>query len=838
VGDYAIIVPKQYDVEDAYTITPHLTNQFKLGYTRFYMPIINPTDTAAGYGKTSQTIGAFGVTNLPAGQAGVEFPGVSFGTSKDAATAPATWTTNSNSASTQLTIPNNYALVDNVQWIKGRHIVTFGETFQFEGLNNANPATFTGVLSLPFNQSPTANFTASSSNIDTSATGYGYASFLLGAVDPISLPLQNVATIYSRIKTFAPFVEDSYKVNDKLTIDAGLRWDYLPPLHEKFNHFTFLNPTAANSVSSTPGALEFAGSYGGSSVSCGCKTPANTYYKNWGPRLGINYSLDSKTVVRAAAAIVYSQGGGTGGGRVSGNGGSNGAGQALGFNTTAISNNDIISGASAGPSFWLSNNTSYLGSNANTSLFGPGYAYPAAPAFGAASTILDSGNYVSSTGSFVTASSMGYEDPYFAGRAPMYTFWNFGFERTITKDMTLQVNYVGDESHHAFDGNSQNARGYWVNQMNPAYLAALGSVTGKNASGATVPLLTAPATNANIALLNTALPGSPNPASFIAAANAFPTQSGVSIAQMLTAFPQYSSLSDGLGGAYTDNFSYNAFQITLSQRTAHGLTFNVNYTYSKNIGDDGTFRSGFNIPSGAIDGHGQNWHQNRIDRSWTSVSIPQIMNAYGVYKIPVGGPGQFGGNNFLGRQLLGGWQLSGAYNYDAGTPVTVTWSTGGNCANAAPNAGQCQVSYNPSFTGPARINGSYGSGPNGFTACNIGIGTGCTAMNYVNTAAFQAPGDLSTVSGTHQYLIGNVARSLAYGLRNPGTQNLNAAVRRSFNLPGDRAKFIFEADCTNVWNKVTFGGPNSGWGSTTTFGQVTSASGNPRDWQFAGHVTF
>jgi hypothetical protein len=838
VGDYAIIVPKQYDVEDAYTITPHLTNQFKLGYTRFYMPIINPTDTAAGYGKTSQTIGAFGVTNLPAGQAGVEFPGVSFGTSKDAATAPATWTTNSNSASTQLTIPNNYALVDNVQWIKGRHIVTFGETFQFEGLNNANPATFTGVLSLPFNQSPTANFTASSSNIDTSATGYGYASFLLGAVDPISLPLQNVATIYSRIKTFAPFVEDSYKANDKLTIDAGLRWDYLPPLHEKFNHFTFLNPTAANSVSSTPGALEFAGSYGGSSVSCGCKTPANTYYKNWGPRLGINYSLDSKTVVRAAAAIVYSQGGGTGGGRVSGNGGSNGAGQALGFNTTAISNNDITSGASAGPSFWLSNNTSYLGSNANTSLFGPGYAYPAAPAFGAASTILDSGNYVSSTGSFVTASSMGYEDPYFAGRAPMYTFWNFGFERTITKDMTLQVNYVGDESHHAFDGNSQNARGYWVNQMNPAYLAALGSVTGKNASGATVPLLTAPATNANIALLNTALPGSPNPASFIAAANAFPTQSGVSIAQMLTAFPQYSSLSDGLGGAYTDNFSYNAFQITLSQRTAHGLTFNVNYTYSKNIGDDGTFRSGFNIPSGAIDGHGQNWHQNRIDRSWTSVSIPQIMNAYGVYKIPVGGPGQFGGNNFLGRQLLGGWQLSGAYNYDAGTPVTVTWSTGGNCANAAPNAGQCQVSYNPSFTGPARINGSYGSGPNGFTACNIGIGTGCTAMNYVNTAAFQAPGDLSTVSGTHQYLIGNVARSLAYGLRNPGTQNLNAAVRRSFNLPGDRAKFIFEADCTNVWNKVTFGGPNSGWGSTTTFGQVTSASGNPRDWQFAGHVTF
>jgi len=109
VGDYAVIVPKQYDVEDTYTITSHMTNQFKWGYTRFYMPIINPTDTAAGYGSASQTIGAFGVTNLPGGQAGSEFPGVSFGTSKAATTAPATWTTNSNAASTQLTIPNNYS---------------------------------------------------------------------------------------------------------------------------------------------------------------------------------------------------------------------------------------------------------------------------------------------------------------------------------------------------------------------------------------------------------------------------------------------------------------------------------------------------------------------------------------------------------------------------------------------------------------------------------------------------------------------------------------------------------------------------------------------------------
>ena len=866
VGDYAVIVPKQYDIQDAYTITPHLTNQFKWGYTRFYMPIINPTDTAAGYGTTSQTIGAFGVTNLPAGQAGTEFPGVSFGTSKDATTGPATWTTNSNSASTQLTIPNNYSLVDNLQWLKDKHLITFGMTYQFEGLNNANPATFTGVLSLPFNQSPTAGFVTGatgcatgvqgcSNSIDTSATGYGYASFLLGAVDPINLPLQNVATIYSRIKTIAPFVEDSYKVTDKLVVDYGLRFDYLPPLHEKFDHFTFLNPTATNAATGTPGSLQFAGNYGGPGISCGCTTPVNTYWKNWGPRLGLNYSVNDKTVFRAAIAIVYSQGGDTGGGRVSGNGGSNGAAQALGFNTTAISPNDITSGASAGPSFWLNSNASYLGSNANTSLFGPGFTYPAAPAPGAASQILDTGNYLSN-GAYVTPSSMGYMDPYFGGRAPMYTFWNVGFERTITRDMTLEVNYAGDESHHAFDGNSQNARGYWVNQINPSYLALLGGVSGYNSAGKanSIPLLLAPATSANVAILDGVIPNAPNPASFIAAANAFPTQTGgtaltgISIAQMLAAFPQYSSMNDGLGGAYTDNFSYNALQITLKQRTAHGLTFNVNYTYSKNIGDDGSFRSGFDIPAAAIDGHGQNWHQNRIDRSWTSVSLPQLLNAYAVYKLPIGTAGHWGGNSLLMREVVGGWQLSGIYTYSSGSPVVVTWGQSGNCANALPNAGQCQASLNPSFSGSARINGSYGSGPNGFTACNIGVGSGCTATNYVTPAAFQQPTDISTVSGSHEYLIGNEPRSAPLNLRNPGTENFNASVQRSFPL-GEKAVFIFQADCTNVWNKVTFNGPNGSWGQTSaagvtpivyapTFGQVTGASGNPRDWQFSGHINF
>ena len=56
-------------------------------------------------------------------------------------------------------------------------------------------------------------------------------------------------------------------------------------------------------------------------------------------------------------------------------------------------------------------------------------------------------------------------------------------------------------------------------------------------------------------------------------------------AQMLTAFPQYSGVSDTYGNV--GNFSYHSLQVVLNQRMHNGLTFNVNYTYSKNLGDDG-----------------------------------------------------------------------------------------------------------------------------------------------------------------------------------------------------------------------------------------------------------
>jgi hypothetical protein len=823
-GDYANIFPKNFIVEDTYSFSPNLVNQFKFGYTRFFQAIVSATQGVSKYSPT-----AMGITNLPQGQAGIEFPGAAFGTTTAFGSALTGWTQNSNAGSTQLTTPNNFALTDNVQWIKGKHAFTFGLTYQWQEINNANPATYTGILSLSYNAFSTANFSGNTLNTGsaTAPSGFAYASYLLGAVagntgnatSAPSLGLQPVSELGGRYHPFAPYFEDSYKITPKLTLDWGLRWDYLPPFHEVKNRWTFLNPNLTNPLTGTPGMLQFAGSYGGPGVSCNCTTPVHTYWQNFGPRVGFAWSINDKTVLRGGVAQVFSQAGGVGGR----GGAANGTGQ-TGFNVSAIGPTEAATGSAAGPSYYL-NNSTYFNSVglANTSLLGPGFTYPSAPSPGVAAQELNSGFLLNSSGKFVSASTVSYADPYLSGRAPELELYNLGFERAITNDMTLAVNYVGNESHFIVNSGTtgSNARGYWTNQLDPKYLAVLGPLT--DSTGKT-PLLDAPATAANVAILQAAAAGAPAPAFFQKAAA---VQSSATIAQMLTAFPQYSGVSDTWGNV--GNFSFNSLQITVVQRMSHGLTFNFNYTYAKNIGDDGTFRSGFNIPAAAISHGTHNWKQDRIERGPTAISTPQVFHAYGVYQLPFG-KNAIGANSRLVRWLAGGWQLSGIYSHTSGTPVAVVWS--GCNGSTYPGQGQCMPDLSGGYTGNARINGNYGKGPNGYQFSNLGN------ISYIDKNAFAAPQNVSTVS-TAQYLIGNSPRTSAYGLRNPAFWDLDTGLRRSFPIFKEGIQFVFEADCLNTWNNVVFGSPNATYGSSA-FGTISGLASSyaPRDFQFAGHINF
>jgi hypothetical protein len=814
-GTVANIFPKFYDAEFSYVINNNLVNQAKYAYTRFIQPQHAATD-----GLTQYSPASLGITNVPGGAASTNFPGESFGQTGAVTTTLTGFTQQGVAGATQNVVPETWTGLDNVQWTHGKHSVTAGFTYEWQQTNVVAPPGPTGLLELPFNSNSTAQY-ASQSNSLSSASGNSFASFLLGAVGGSpSLLFQPVSELGGRYRLAAPYASDNWKVTEKLTVEIGLRWDYFSPYHEVKDRWSFLNPNLTNAATGTPGELQFAGNYGGTGVSCGCRTPVATYWKNWGPRVGAVYAVDSKTIFRFGAARVFSQAGGVGG-----RGGAyQGTGQ-TGFNYTATANPETTTGATAGPSFYLNNGPTFTSKGiANTAL---PFNYPGAPQQNAASQLLLTGNYANGA-ALATAGGVSYADFYLSGRAPEFTFWNAGLERAITKDMTLSVNYVGDQSHFLSTGG--NARGYWANQLNPIYLAALGGVS--DSTGKT-PILTSPANSVNVAKAQGVMAGISVPAFFQNAANTFTgSASTLTLAQALVAFPQYSGVTD-LWGSNSANLTYHSLQITLLGRASHGLSFNVNYTYSKNIGDDGTFRSGFDIPASAISGGGQNWHQDRIERSWTGNSIPQALHAFGVYELPFG-KGHMGADSMLVRTLAGGWSLSGIYTYYSGTPVAVI----SNLCSATndPLQGQCMPDLVPGATN-ARINGSYGSGPNGTTACNLGIGPGCTARSYIDKNQFKNPTNASAVSSPI-YLIGNAPRTAPLTLRNPGTQDLDASLHRSFPLPKDFGTFVFEVDCINVWNKVTMSAPAATFGASN-FGTIGSVGGTAsRDFQFAGHLNF
>ena len=818
-GTVANIFPKFYDAEWNWVISPSIVNQAKYSYTRFIQPQKAATD-----GLTQYSPATMGITNVPAGAASTNFPGSSFGQTGAVSTTLTGWTQQGNAGSTQSVIPETYTALDNLQWTKGKHAMTMGFTYEWQQTNVAAPVGPSGLVQLPFNSNSTAQYTTNSNALSPSS-GVSFASYMLGAVGGSpSVGLQPVSELGGRYRLAAPYFSDNWKVTNKLTLDLGLRWDYFSPYHEVQDRWSFLNPNLTNAATNTLGTLQFAGNHGGPGVSCECSTPVHTYWKNWGPRVGVVFAADEKTIFRAGIARVFSQAGGVGG-----RGGAyQGTGQ-TGFNINANATPESTTGINAGPSFYLNNGSTFTSKGiANTDLLGKGFQYPAPPSQNAQSQLLQTGNYLNN-GALVTASGVSFADFYVSGRAPEFTFWNVGIERGLTKDMTISVNYVADQSHFV-NPSGQNARGYWTNQLNPVYLAALGGLTD---STGTKPLLIAAATSANVAKARAAMGGVNIPASYQAAANGNPNSSVVTIAQGLVAFPQYNGVTD-LWGANTANLSYSSFQLMVQQRTSHGLSFNVNYTYSKNIGDDGTFRSGFDIPAAALSGGGQSWHQDRIERSWSVVSAPQVLHAFGVYELPFG-KGQLGGNSMLGRTLAGGWTISGIYTYGSGTPLAVISSL---CsATNSPLQGQCMPDLVPGAQN-ARIGGSYGTSSGGTSACNLGIGPGCTAARYVDSTQFK---NQANISGTSSpiYLIGSAPRTAPLTLRGPGNQDLDAALRKSFNLPKDIGTFVFEVDCINVWNKVTFSNPATTFGNSN-FGQISSVSGTPgsRDFQFAGHIKF
>lgn len=749
-------------VQDTYVANSHLINQLKYGYVRQWGPLSNGT-----YGNPKwEAASGVGIGNLPPGQASETFPGVQFNGGVD---DPTRWYDQDGYNQSV----NTYTLMDNVQWLHGRNSFTFGADFQWLNENESDFSTPSQPLTLSESNAETAGYVAGT--LQTSNTGSPFASFLIGAVDSSGVIVQPFTTLGARYKAFSPYAEDDIRVNAKLTVNLGLRWDFYPPYHEVQNRWSFMNPDLINPATDSYGAIEFAGTGPGS---CNCKTPVHYYFGNAAPRVGFAYAVDSKTVVRGGFGINYSHGGGVGG-RLGAN---DGTGQTGFVSSPAFASTD----GGGVPAFYLNPN---LGAYSNSAL----PAYSLTPDH---SPTTNAGNYVNSSVSSVTPAGVSYADPYVGGRAPYAENFNFGVQRAITNTLTLSVNYAGSQSH--FLTSSLNGRGYYTNQLNPKYL-----VLGQHI------LTDGPASSVDgktgMTFLQEAqaiIPGIQLPYADFGGQQA-------TVEAALQPFPQYGGITDTWGNI--SNANYNSLQLSLSQRTWHRLDYTLNYTWSKEIDDAGDFRTGYAIPASVM-ANGTSWPQDRIDRSLGAGEVPQALNFYGVYSLPFG-KGAIGTNNRAVRTLAGGWGLSWIATYSSGTPLEINSS---GCT--APGQATCFPNYAAGFSGSPRINGGWGHGILKSTA-------GSTP--FINGAAFGTP---------TQYQIGDVSRTAPYGLFGPGGYEIDAGLRRRFPIK-DQMNFVFEAEAFNVMNNVNFGGVNTNT-SDSNFGTVSSQTNTSRDWQFSGKLNF
>jgi hypothetical protein len=161
----------------------------------------------------------------------------------------------------------------------GRHSLKVGIEFQHieTEVQDVNPLygrdAYTGQFSRPTG--------ASASNL------YNLADFMFGLRSQYALTNFFIANM--RQNLYFGYVQDDFKVNNKLTLNLGLRYEYATPQWERDNNATNYDPVTKTMVQATSSDRYL----------------VNPDKNNLGPRLGFAYAMDQKTVVRGGFGIAY-----------------------------------------------------------------------------------------------------------------------------------------------------------------------------------------------------------------------------------------------------------------------------------------------------------------------------------------------------------------------------------------------------------------------------------------------------------------------------------------------------------------------------------------------------
>lgn len=307
-------------------------------------------------------------------------------------------------------VNNTFQWSDTFSLIRGRHTLKFGGSFHLDQVNINSNSINNG--SFVFNGTE---------------TGSDFADFLLGVAS--TYEQGDASAFYLRNKFIGAFVQDSWKPRPNLVVNYGMRWDVLPPWHEKYNQLqTFVLGEQSAVYPGAPAGIVFPGDKGIPN------TLSPTKWTNFSPRVGVTYSPDAagglmgllfgsagKSSIHAGAGLFYSAFEGLSAGIMS-------ACPPYGYDYDSTSGKPKFDEPFVGATTGLSN----------------GQPFPSPiPEFGASpahpNTSVDWSKYKPITG-----------DPAFYSRntSPYTESYNLSLEREVAHNTYLKLGYVGAQAHH------------------------------------------------------------------------------------------------------------------------------------------------------------------------------------------------------------------------------------------------------------------------------------------------------------------------------------------------------------------------------------------------------
>jgi hypothetical protein len=298
-------------------------------------------------------------------------------------------------------------------WVKSNHTYKTGAEMRIDGFPALQE--YPAYGSIAFSALQTGLPSTQGQSLGGGSVGYSYASFLLGLANSgsISYPLKG------RVgkSAWALFVQDTWKVTRKFTLDYGIRWDYQTYLREQYgrwNSFSFTMPNPA--AGGLPGAYIFEANSGAF---------ADVYPYAIGPRLGAAWQITRKTVFRAGWGISYGQ--------------------------------------TYNPNFWCARTA------AAAPFTSPAYGDPAMvmrdgiPIVPKPWPDLDPGQAPVDPSS---PSGVSNQIDRNAGRPPRQMMWSIGLQRQITTNLAIEASYVGNRGAWWYAGSLTD-----YNRLTPEILA-------------------------------------------------------------------------------------------------------------------------------------------------------------------------------------------------------------------------------------------------------------------------------------------------------------------------------------------------------------------------------